>query len=236
MSIEISFIVPCFNEQDWIPSLLQSLNDCEVDFSKVELIVVDNCSTDRTVDTAWSLSKIVQFDVRIAHEFRPGVSFARNTGALKAKGTTLVFVDADNRLTSDFVNRVIELHETTDFLGATVRTLAEPGSFYGSLVFYLLELVKIFSPKPFGKSVTKKSAFLSAGGFDTSVKLGENVLFTSAIKRIAKEQSKIFTHIKSPIYCSLRRFQKIGYLRILGPWLIAYLGAKSLPYERYDQL
>lgn len=236
MSLELSFIAPCFNEEDWIPRLLSSLNRCDIDFTKVEFIVVDNCSTDLTVDTVWNIAPSLKYPVRIIHEFRPGVSFARNSGAKAAKGETLIFIDADNRLTPEFVDQVCKLHANPDFCGGTIRTLAEPGNLIGSLVFYCLEAIKMISPKPFGKSVARREAFFQVGGFDPKIKLGENVVFTSKLKRLAKFGSKQFSHIRAPIFCSLRRFDKVGYLRILIPWLIAYLGVRNLPYETYDKL
>ena len=91
-------------------------------------------------------------------------------------------------------------------------------------------------PKAFGKSVATRDGFESIGGFDTDVKLGENVIFASGLKEYAKTNKLKFYHINSPIYCSLRRFKRIGYSRVLIPWFKAYLGARNLPYTTTDEL
>jgi glycosyltransferase involved in cell wall biosynthesis len=236
VSVKISFISPCFNEEEWLPRLLLSLNACNADFDSFEFVVVDNASTDRTVEVLWDLLPVLKYQVRIVHEFRKGVSYARNAGASAASGETFVFVDADNLLTQGFVDQVCSMSRESDFCGATVRTLAEPGSLRGSLVFVLLEAIKMISPKPFGKSVACREAFFSVGGFDGDIKLGENVVFTTKVKCFARENGRWFAHINAPIFCSLRRFEKIGYWKILVPWFIAYVGARNLPYETVGEL
>lgn len=236
MSIKLSFIVPCHNEKDWLPKLLLSLNSCETRFEEIEFVVVDNASSDRTVDSLWELVPSLKYRVKLVHELRKGVSAARNTGALVAKGEVLVFVDADNILTQHFVDQLWFVIRSPDFCGATIRTLAEAGSLKGAMVFNILEIIKLLLPRPFGKSVAKKAAFLAIGGFDERVKLGENVVFTSRLKAFALRNGEKFLHIKSPVYASLRRFEKVGYVKILFPWLVAYLGVRSLPYETVDNL
>lgn len=236
MSIKLSFVVPCHNEKDWLPRLLLSLNSCDTRFDEIEFVVVDNASSDKTVESLWDLLPSLKYRVKLVHELRKGVSLARNTGALAAKGEVLVFMDADNILTQHFVDELWRVTRSPDFCGATIRTLAESGSLRGTVVFYILEIIKLLMPRPFGKSVARKAAFLAIDGFDERVKLGENVVFTSRLKAFALRNGEKFLHIKSPIYASLRRFEKVGYFKILIPWLIAYLGVRSLPYETVDNL
>lgn len=233
---KISFIVPCYNEQDWLPKLLLSLNECDTNFDDIEFVVVDNASSDRTIDVLWKIFPALKFKVRLIHELRKGVSYARNTGAMIANSDIFVFVDSDIRMTQRFVDNLWSVVSAPDFGGATIRTLAEPGSFKGTFVFYVLELMKMLLPKGFGKSVATRGGFAYVGGFDTEVKLGENVIFATGLKYFSRKYKKKFYHISSPIYCSLRRFEKIGYVKILVPWLIAYLGERRLPYDTVDSL
>ena len=232
----ISFIVPCYNEQKWLPCLLDSVNKCETSFNQLEFIIVDNASTDLTVDKLWEIIPNLRFSVQLVHELRKGVSHARNAGANASQGEILVFIDADNRLTQEFIDDLWRTIDRPGFTGATIRTLAEPGSLRGSMLFYILEVIKIYSYKRFGKSVATRQGYEATGGFDTSVKLGENVIFTNQLKNYADQTNGKIYHIRTPIYCSLRRFRKLGYRRILGPWLLAYLGQRYLPYKTMDEL
>lgn len=232
----ISFVSPCCNEEAWLPRLLESINGCGGDLGLFEFIVVDNNSTDGTVPAAWELAGRLDFSLRIVHEFRQGVSYARNAGARAARGRTLVFLDADNVVTPGFISEIVCLDADPSFLGGTIRTLADSDSPVGKSVFWLLEWIKMSSPRPFGKSIARSEAFEAVQGFDVNIRLGENVDFAARLKSLARRRRASFVHIRQPIYCSLRRFEKTGYLRTLVPWLVAYLGAKRLPYARVDTL
>ena len=100
----LSVIVPAFNEELYLPRSLSSLQraaaDCECG---VELIVVDNASTDRTAETARvSGARVVCEPVR-------NVARVRNAGAAAAHGEVLVFVDADTIVPHEFLDRVREV-------------------------------------------------------------------------------------------------------------------------------
>jgi glycosyltransferase involved in cell wall biosynthesis len=62
---------------------------------EVELIVVDNASTDRTAEVVQDFAKSVPFPVRYLHEQRLGHSFALNTGVGAATGDVIAFTDDD---------------------------------------------------------------------------------------------------------------------------------------------
>jgi glycosyltransferase involved in cell wall biosynthesis len=232
----VSIVVPCHNEEYWLPKLLMSLNECNTYLNDIEIVVVDNGSTDRTIDVLWAMIPSLRFKVRLTHESRKGVSYAKNTGSKVAQADILVFIDSDIQLTQRFVNHLWSVIRQPDFGGATIRTLAEPGSIKGTFVFWVLELIKLMVARPFGKSVATRDAFEAVGGFACDVKLGENVIFTSRLKQYVKQRKKRFYHISSPVFCSLRRFEIVGYTRVLRCWLVAYLGSRHLPYETIEDL
>lgn len=68
----------------------------------VELIVVDNGSTDATAELVTAFAATAPIPVRLVHEARTGLSFARNTGMAKARGDYFVFTDDDCRLDADY--------------------------------------------------------------------------------------------------------------------------------------
>jgi glycosyltransferase involved in cell wall biosynthesis len=85
--IDISVVVPAFNEEAAIGACLDSLLAQTVD--ALEIIVVDDGSTDRTVET--SLSR----GVRVRSVPHAGPALAKNTGVVDAVGRAVAFVDAD---------------------------------------------------------------------------------------------------------------------------------------------
>ncbi len=94
--IQASFIVPALDEEKYIQSCLSSIVDQEsyVDF---EIIVVDGGSTDNTAKLAEKYAdRVLKTDHR-------GVWLSRNRGAAKAKGQTLLFIDADTILPRNYL-------------------------------------------------------------------------------------------------------------------------------------
>jgi hypothetical protein len=106
----------------------------------------------------------------------------------------------------------------------------------GYLFFSLLEFIKIKLKKPFGKSIIKREIFEEINGYDQNIKLGENIDILIRAQNIAKKLNLKYYHLTNPIYCSLRRFDEQGYFKIAVPWLIAYVGIKSLNYKTYSDI
>jgi len=86
---KVSIIIPAYNEEKYLPSCLQALADLDYEKELVEIIVVDNGSTDRTVKIAKA------FGCRIFVDGAKTVGGLRNLGASKSTGEILAFVDAD---------------------------------------------------------------------------------------------------------------------------------------------
>ena len=87
----VSVIIPAYNAEKFIgETILSILNQS---FKELELIIVDDGSTDQTFRIC---NEIVDKRIQVYHRANSGVSNSRNFGAEKAKGTYLAFVDADD--------------------------------------------------------------------------------------------------------------------------------------------
>lgn len=222
----ISIIIPAHNEEKTLPLCLDSLVNQESPLPSHEVIVVDNHSTDNTEIV--SKQYIDKLNLKVIKEPRQGVSFARNTGAREANGSFLVFLDADNIVESDFLSNVESHSKLYD--AATFFCLPIEKTLSGHLVFLLLELIKIIIPRPFGKNFTSKSVFQAVGGYDENITIGTNVDFLNRVNGYLLKQHKSIVHIYKPIYVSLRRFEKKGYLNTLYQWLVGYLKPSHSAY------
>lgn len=87
----ISIIIPLYNKERFIKETLKSLSGWE----DVEIIIVDNNSTDRGREICEEIAKTDQ-RIRILEETQKGVSFARNKGLREAQGEYVCFLDADD--------------------------------------------------------------------------------------------------------------------------------------------
>jgi glycosyltransferase involved in cell wall biosynthesis len=100
-TLTLSLVIPVYNEEDHIILCLEAVAAQSV--KPLEVIVVDNGSTDGTD----ILARHFPF-VKVIHEPLRGVPHARNAGFNAAKGDIIGRIDADTRLPSNWVARVIE--------------------------------------------------------------------------------------------------------------------------------
>ena len=114
----ISVIVPMYNVYDVIDTLLNSLSSQT--FKKIEIIFVDDCSSDGTVDkvSSWAENQVFSCNI-IRHEKNKGVASARNSGLENATGDYIYFVDADDYIESDALERLYDtaISTGTDIVG-----------------------------------------------------------------------------------------------------------------------
>src|SRR3989344_8477717 len=96
--MKVSVIIPVYNEEKVIQYCLESLKNQT--FRDMEIIVVDDGSTDRTQELVKGVMLLIQ-----DHK---GPGEARNFGAKQAKGEILVFVDADMTFDKDFIKELIK--------------------------------------------------------------------------------------------------------------------------------
>src|ERR1700689_4165219 len=96
--ISVSVIVPAFNMELFIDQCLRSLFDQAVD--RLEVIVVDDGSTDRTRAVVESLTPPEGKSLRLISKPNGGLSSARNAGLKAAQGRWIGFVDADDWVAS----------------------------------------------------------------------------------------------------------------------------------------
>ncbi len=96
----VSVIITTFNYAQYIERCIRSVMDQSLENEAYEIIVVNDCSTDNTLEV---LENYVN-DVRIFNlEKNVGLAGARNFGIKKARGQFIVFLDADDYMHRDLV-------------------------------------------------------------------------------------------------------------------------------------
>jgi glycosyltransferase involved in cell wall biosynthesis len=92
----VSVIIPCFNQGKFLAEAIASVQ--KQTYPNIEIIVVDDGSTDSTREVATSCA-----DVKYVYQANGGLSAARNYGLAQSNGLFLVFLDADDILYHDAV-------------------------------------------------------------------------------------------------------------------------------------
>jgi len=96
----ISIVVPCYNAAYFIKETLDSILSQSIE--ALEVIIIDDGSTDGSAEVIRSIK-----DTRLQYTYQhnKGVSAARNNGLKKAQGEYIIFFDADDKMSPDFLNK-----------------------------------------------------------------------------------------------------------------------------------
>ena len=110
---EISVIIPVYNTEQFLGDCLNSV--LAQTFSDFEVIVVDDGSTDKSGAVIEEFAKKDSRIVTLRQENK-GLSEARNAGLNIVRGNWITFVDSDDRLAADFLQKLLDAakqHNTT---------------------------------------------------------------------------------------------------------------------------
>ncbi len=203
--MKLSVIIPCKNEAGTVEKLLECLvqQTRPVD----EVIVVNSMSTDDTVKHALSFSD--RLPIRIMHSDIPGVAIARNLGGAAARGSILLFFDADITIAPNFIERFLAQKQTRHLQagGFTQRMSSNiPGIRLGGRLMNTYARVMQYTPWPiaFSGLFSTKKAFTALKGFDPELFIMEDYDYALRAKR-AHYATGIIT---VPFFASDRRFLK----------------------------
>lgn len=199
MKYFVSIIIPALNEERHIEGCLKAIFSLNSHNVQYEIIVVDNGSSDRTLDIARS------FGVRVIIAEKVHIATLRNLGAKIAYGNIFAFVDADCIVSRDWIVNAVKCFETTN--------AALVGSFHknpegGGWLAKTSEIISRTKTGgnvnyiPSGNMFVKRECFVNVGGFDESLETNEDVEFCQRLKwkghKIFAESSIEATHLGIP--------------------------------------
>lgn len=196
----VSVIITTRNERANIGSCLSSIKKQTYNQEDIEIIVVDNNSTDETKDIARQYTDNV-------YNFGPDRSAQLNFGVKLAKGLYILFPDADMILSKEILSECVKKCETEGIDGLyTPERVVGKGfwikvrdferSFYDASCIDCVRFIK-------------RDIFLSIGAFDESLDFGpDDWDFDRRVRRLYKVNIT-----KSPIYHNEKEFNLRRYLK-----------------------
>lgn len=99
---KISIIIPIFNVEKYLKRALNSIINQTMDFKDIEVIMVDDCSTDNSRKIIEEYSNKYSNFIGIYHEKNSGcAAIPRNTGLKVASGEYIMFLDPDDEYSLD---------------------------------------------------------------------------------------------------------------------------------------
>jgi len=210
MGILVSIIIPCKNEESYIGKLLDSLvlqNLTNI----YEIIIADAGSTDSTLSIIQNYKDKLH-NLKVIDGGLPSVG--RNLGAKAAKGSILLFIDAD----AYFKDKNIIKHSFRKFRKNKLELLGcllnIKNNFFVRLVYFfcngVIRLSKLDKPFVVGTYfMISRDKFFEVGGFDEELMHCEDYFLSKEIN------SKKFKIVNKYVYTDDRRFIKMGYLNMV---------------------
>jgi glycosyltransferase involved in cell wall biosynthesis len=167
----VSVVIPCYNQAGFLRDAIDSVLTQRG--GGIELIVVDDGSTDATAETAGRYPA-----VRCLQQRRSGVAVARNLGLRESNGAYLVFLDADDRLLPGALEIGVD----------TLRAQPDFAFVFGSIELITMDGVRLPTPTQrlierdhylellrhnyiwtSGAVMYRRAVLQAVGGFNTSV-------------------------------------------------------------------
>lgn len=175
----VSVVIPAYNYAHFLPDAIESV--LSQTYPNLELIVVDDGSTDDTADVVRRYGE----RVRYIHKKNAGLSAARNTGIRNASHPFVAFLDADDVWLPSFlqsgIDRFAQLPETYALVACKRAMIDEHGgalvkeaidrSLSGEIVAADVVLKTRFPPS---SCIVRRGAFDGCGMFDTELRSSED--------------------------------------------------------------
>jgi len=210
----VSIIVPTYCEEENIEWCLKSIKKQRFEKDNIEIIVVDSSSLDNTKAIA------EKYADRVLTIQDRGVSKARNAGVRKAKGEILLFLDADTILDSSFITHMLESFADSKVvcMSGFVAGLERLGVMDNLFTFFHYNLLNRIAALtawlgfPLFPTVCcscRKSVFQEVGGFDESLAIAEDIVFSLKMGKVGK----CLVNKEAKAYTSLRRVRKNGRMK-----------------------
>ena len=113
--ISVSIIIPCHNSEGTLEVLLNSIKNQSFDKGNMEVIVVDDASTDDSYKLLEAYLPHCEFEsTLLRHRQNLGRATARNSGAYLARNDILVFLDSDVIIPAHFIYSHATKHRMVD--------------------------------------------------------------------------------------------------------------------------
>jgi glycosyltransferase involved in cell wall biosynthesis len=136
----VSVVMPVHNGEKYIREALQSCFDQT--YKNIEIIVVDDKSTDSTLSILYSLEKDNPNMIVIQAEKQNGLGDVINIGVKKAKGKYIARLDADDVMYQDRLEKQVRfLEDNPDvvIVGGQIDTMDENGKITGSRTYSIAD-------------------------------------------------------------------------------------------------
>jgi len=234
MKEKVSVIIPSYNSERTIIGCLQGLE--RQSFSNFEAIIVDDESTDKSLELISEFKKKSRLKIKILKRKHLGPAAARNLGAKKSKAGIIAFLDSDCIPKKEWLERIIKPLKEKNV--AVVSCAYKTENNYSLIARYVGYEIAFRHERMQKKEISvlgsyatafNKKYFFSAGGFNEEFKVASSEDFYLSHKLYAGGKKLVFLenvfvgHFHPD---SLQKYLKQQFKR--GYWYAAALSKKRI--------
>ncbi|MFA6536222.1 MAG: glycosyltransferase [Candidatus Paceibacterota bacterium] len=211
-----SIIVPAHNEEKYLGDTLTHLKSLDYPKNLYEVIVVENGSTDRTLEIA---RRYEGENIKVWQMTGKGVSRARNFGSDKANPESdwLIFLDADTVIEKPLLLEIakhLKANQQTNFsIGTTEVDPLGDLRLKAKIWFWIYNLGHRLTKTSFAVQIFK-AKLKNQVRFDETLTLSEDLKFI----KDAQAFGKFFYLPTRSVLTSTRRFDRVGWLKLFIEW------------------
>ncbi len=233
----VSVIIPAYNEGEAIKASIESVLNQDYPKEKVQLIVVDDGSTDNTYEVA---SRYKTRGVLVIRKKNGGAADAKNVGLRHAKGEIVVTMDSDTVMRPDVLRKIVwKIEQGADAVTTGIRVRNKENFVewmqhleYDNTIFLrrVLAFLDAIFVTPGGCSAYRREILERCGGFDAR-SLTEDQEIAFHIQKLggridALLTAFVYTEVPSTLSALFRQrvrwlkggfYNKLKYLELLSP-------------------
>jgi glycosyltransferase involved in cell wall biosynthesis len=187
MSVLVSYGICVRNAERFVSDAINSILNQDFPKDKMELIIVDDGSTDKSLDIIKRCLERQTVSYKIFHQSWKGIAAARNVVVKASSGRYIVWVDSDMVLQPNYTKKQVDFMEKNPRVGAAKGRY---GFMNTSSLVALLEFSRVYEIRKnvsklvgTGGSIYRVKAIKGSGGFDEKISgAGEDIDALTRIK------------------------------------------------------